>query len=395
MWRGLGKRLTVLGVAGVVAIVAAELALRALKIDPRPHPMGPRYLHVRDPMLGLRLRPGFQGRFRHAEFDVHVAINAQRFRGAELEPKRADEFRILSLGDSFAFGYGVEQGQTYADVLEAELNANTALIEGRRARVCVVNAGVSSYGMWHSRVLMESLVDELDPDLILLSFFFANDLTDPRGPALTERGGVVLSLGEAEYVDQEPALLFSMRHTDLGFLCVYSWMKWKHGLVDPEHIRAEDLEDPSRLYSAPGLEFLALERTPEIEAFWNAAAEEIRAAMRTSAERGLPIALLNTPLEYQVRAETWRRVQEQRRIDPAEYDLERPRNWLRALADESSLAFFLDPSQELGELGPAERSHYPVNMHYTARGHARVGSFLARELAGHPALEAWRRRIAR
>lgn len=52
-----------------------------------------------------------------------VAINSDGLRGREINtPKPPHTFRILAVGDSVTFGYGVREEDTYVKVLERRLN---------------------------------------------------------------------------------------------------------------------------------------------------------------------------------------------------------------------------------------------------------------------------------
>lgn len=103
-----------LGVSAVVALILAETVLRIG--FPR---FGPARGDMADPFwqpdarLGWVHRPETEGRFVAPGFDVAVRINSHGLRGPEYEagPGRP---RILLMGDSFAWGWGVEEHQTLA-----------------------------------------------------------------------------------------------------------------------------------------------------------------------------------------------------------------------------------------------------------------------------------------
>lgn len=124
-----------------------------------------------DPVLGYRLKPDLVTRFATSEFDTTVQISSQGFRDEVYGPKDG-EFRVLGLGDSFAFGHGVEQTQTYWEVIEKDLE-NSA---GKNARV--LNAGTNGYGTTNDIRLLQQTVDSFSPDVVILTVFPGNDPTD-------------------------------------------------------------------------------------------------------------------------------------------------------------------------------------------------------------------------
>lgn len=175
---GLGLSLGVLS----FSLALAEWTLeRGQPVDPyalRPTDgRAPRRHLVGDPELGMRLRPGFQGRFVHPEYGGEmVEINADGFRGgswpSEPDP---DSRRVLLLGDSSVFGMGAEERETISGQLErllSEIHPHGALR--------VLNAGVPSYGPRHEHVLLKRLGPRLRPRLCLVMFHDNNDLDDCR-----------------------------------------------------------------------------------------------------------------------------------------------------------------------------------------------------------------------
>jgi hypothetical protein len=51
----------------------------------------------------------------------HVSLNSLGYREREVGPKRADRFRIIVIGDSYAWGQGLEASQRFSNVLESLL----------------------------------------------------------------------------------------------------------------------------------------------------------------------------------------------------------------------------------------------------------------------------------
>jgi lysophospholipase L1-like esterase len=166
--RSTGRKLLLAAVAFTLTIVVVEggsrLALLALG---EASPSGVRFMlddvwqhednpfHEEDPELMWRLIPGLSNQA--------LRVNALGFRGDDVEvPKPDGTFRIVALGDSMTFGFGVFDDQTYAARLAERLSANT--------RVEVVNAGVTGYSSWQSRKYYETVVRRLDPDLVVAMF---------------------------------------------------------------------------------------------------------------------------------------------------------------------------------------------------------------------------------
>lgn len=120
-----------------------------------------------DPRYLWRLEPGR----RLDSGDGHSQTNAVGLRTRLLptDVKAADERRIVITGDSSVYGWGVVDGKTYADQLEAELNRG---IVG--ARVSVVNLGVPGYSTEQTLLLLDDLGWSYAPDLLLVHNIFSD-----------------------------------------------------------------------------------------------------------------------------------------------------------------------------------------------------------------------------
>ncbi len=111
---------------------------------------------------------------------THLArINALGLRGPEIEARVEGELRVVALGDSTTFGVGVAD----ADTLPARLEL---ALEERLARpVTVVNTGHAAYSTNQEVALLHELGPRLDPDVVILFWFF-NDLVEEAIPARAE-----------------------------------------------------------------------------------------------------------------------------------------------------------------------------------------------------------------
>jgi lysophospholipase L1-like esterase len=102
-----------------------------------------------------------------------VTINSEGFRGPMVsKTKAAGTFRVVVLGDSVTFGYGVSESDTYPRQLERRLRAlehKPAAFAGR-PHVEVVNAGVIGYSSWQGRVLYDERIRDYSPDLVVVQF---------------------------------------------------------------------------------------------------------------------------------------------------------------------------------------------------------------------------------
>jgi lysophospholipase L1-like esterase len=144
-------------------------------------------LYVATPGGGTGLAPGYRGTLQLTDADpvTQVAINNLGMRGADVGPKRAGERRLLCVGDSLVFGYGVEAEHTFAARLEWQLRS-------RGMDVTIGNGGVSGFGSFDAALRIADLRPVFAPDAVLFCCFLGNDAVDNRGSDFEVVDGVRL-----------------------------------------------------------------------------------------------------------------------------------------------------------------------------------------------------------
>ena len=94
--------------------------------------------------------------------------NSDGFRGKEIPPKQASVTRIVTIGDSSTFGWGVEPEHMFQHILEAKLN------EQLPGRYEIINPGISGQTSRHGLGSLRHFALPLEPDLLVISYG-AND----------------------------------------------------------------------------------------------------------------------------------------------------------------------------------------------------------------------------
>lgn len=98
----------------------------------------------------------------------HVHLNAAGFRGREFDPvKPQGVYRVAVVGDSFTYGNGIREEDRYSDVLQTRLPSHFE----------VLNFGVAGANTPEHRQLVERLLNDVQPDFILLQWY-VNDVED-------------------------------------------------------------------------------------------------------------------------------------------------------------------------------------------------------------------------
>jgi hypothetical protein len=139
----------------LITFVLAEVSLRAYNyIQPSPIFFSKSYNRFRPPPFS-------------SDYD-DFKLNSKGFKDVEFRVQKSEgDFRILGIGDSFAFGV-VPYSYNYLTLLEDGLK-----LHGRKVEL--INMGIPGTGPidYLSLLINEGL--ELGPDMVLVSFFTGND----------------------------------------------------------------------------------------------------------------------------------------------------------------------------------------------------------------------------
>jgi hypothetical protein len=131
--------------------------------EPRFEVTGHRYLF--DSYLGWRNIPNWKATTRGES----LTINSKGLRDQEYTYERtAGAKRVLVLGDSFTWGYGVSDEEIYTEVLERKLAE-----QGRNWEI--INTGVSGYGTDQEYLFFKTEGLKYQPDLVILALYLYND----------------------------------------------------------------------------------------------------------------------------------------------------------------------------------------------------------------------------
>ena len=145
----------------IVMFLLAEALARVGKTveqDVAQEKVGDPEWFVYSPTLGWERRPGYRGVFGFAErnFDGagYFAVDSKEI--ADTTKKK-----IIFIGESNTFGYGVPTQSSFVEV-----------VEGLLKDVNTINLSVSGYTSYQGRVSLEKYLPLLKPDLVVASFNF-------------------------------------------------------------------------------------------------------------------------------------------------------------------------------------------------------------------------------
>ncbi len=147
------------------ALVVAEVAWRTWRTPGYGPTTNPYYVQ-HDDRLGWRYRPDSEVRHATEDFDVPIRINARGQRDALVPFERTPgRDRIVLLGDSLTFGWGVREEESFASGLESRLDCE------------VVNLAVSGYGTDQELLWLKAEGLRYRPDVVIVTVC-ANDIEE-------------------------------------------------------------------------------------------------------------------------------------------------------------------------------------------------------------------------
>lgn len=180
--RVIGQALGVLVATLLMTLVLLEIGLRlfAPQFSPEMRAETTKGLFTEDPATTYRTLPGLKTQFRLAESVTTLNINSRGLREErEIGPPQPGLARVLCVGDSFTFGYGVEGSQAYPYLLNGttERDASSDVVEQGKA-IESINGGVLGYGTDNEAAWLKEYGWQLQPDIVLVGFYVGNDVRD-------------------------------------------------------------------------------------------------------------------------------------------------------------------------------------------------------------------------
>jgi lysophospholipase L1-like esterase len=170
------QNLALLAAAGLVCLIGAELffrlwpgflneeaALRLLWREVTEDARNQAWT-VPDPHYGFLYRPNRTGQIHRQELEFSFTTDEKGFRNPSPWPEQAD---IVVVGDSMAFGYGVDDDQAWVRLVDKALPDTS-----------VINLGLIGSGPEQYLRVLEGFGLDLEPELVLFTLFPGNDLSD-------------------------------------------------------------------------------------------------------------------------------------------------------------------------------------------------------------------------
>ena len=358
------------------------------------------YLYAERRNSGLIWAPDSTVEHATTEFHYFTHVNNLGFRGPDFSrrPKSGTE-RIAIIGDSFTYGWGLEQDQTWPAILEQCLRSAARRVE-------IANLGVPGAGPLSYADLAPRALAALHPDVLLVAVVQADDIAQCSDEApgaawgWRERLGARLSRllpGLSTIAGLTPSHQIHVTARDLRGI----WMKQAHdfiaGFNPGERARFDRL--PSRLRELyaqgdvnPGIVYYAFRRprylvdtvNPDVPLTRTNLAELTRclAQIRRAAEHyGARTIAISIPYRVYITAPDMEAMREFGfDVDPALIGSDKPDEMIRAAAGRAGVPFVDVTSSFRAEAKDSEL-YFPVDGHFNASGARLYATLLTPKVA--------------
>jgi hypothetical protein len=343
-------------------------------------------------VLGWDKTPGAAQTVRRPEFDITLQFNSKGLRGPERDyAKPPGTRRVLILGDSFAEGYYVEEGQTVRAVLEDLLDREGC------GRWEVINGGTIAYSTDQEYLFYKTEGHRYGAEAVMVLFYY-NDLyynaseVGPGGEpkpyfevdegALVARNSPVPAPAKGLLNRQEP-----------GVPAPKPW----HGSIALRLLSNRTVDASPRLHRllarlglvepvspAPPKEYWPFSRdhAREVNDMWERT-HHILAALKADVEgHGARLAVLYVPVRFEVNDRVWELSRQRYRMG-RRWDRDVVFERLRAVCDDLGIPL-VDPRDELRrQEATGAPAYYTRDVHWTAFGNAVAAHLL------EPLVRSW------
>lgn len=159
-------------------------------------------------------------RFHTDDFDVGVITNSQGLREHDEVPAaHPGVFRIVAVGDSYTFGWGVENDEAYTKVAQSVLREKYGW-----KNVEIINMGRPGAAPHDYLKFIKRYVPKLNPDVVLVGFLVGDDCPVSAPPWATDDGQVerelatYINLAEINHLQQALAHSYVCRVASAALL---------------------------------------------------------------------------------------------------------------------------------------------------------------------------------
>ena len=325
-----------------------------------------------DPELGWVPRANIEGDY--IRFPASFKTNSEGLRDREYERKKpAHVTRIVVVGDSHTWGYGVNDDEIYSEKLESMLADSE-----------VVNLGVTAYSLWQEVGYFERTGLDYDPDVMIVGFT-QNDVD--QGANL---GNIAAAnkpredANDSARVERRRSIQEVVAQNSALYKFVSDRVNTNKSLV--EFFIRLGLKAP--LAGADGidnnLKTGLIDYPPDLEQAFAAALAKLRELKGVTDREGVRLIVVAIPARQAIEPVMFRQSISRSKFEVEDFDLDKPYRKLAEFARQEGIEF-IDPVAAFRERAKKPEALYlERDVHLNAAGHDELARVLAAHLAPSP-----------
>ena len=375
------KNLGLAAISIVFALVVSELLLRMLYEPPSRTMDGFKLTksssYRADPDLGWLPRPNVQGEHnRPRSFESRFSTNSLGLRDREHPFEREPGIkRIVIVGDSFTWGYGVNDGETFAD-----------LIEKMAPDVEVINLGVTAFGLRQEIIYFQRLGIKFAPDILVVSLV-QNDIYELPSVSLdTTEEASVQPDGESSEPDSDTTSSLRRLKNYLGNKVVTyrivvdalnsspTMVNWLVRIGLKESLEGFEALDPN-------VGTALKEYPPVVESGWETTFQRLRELKSYTDANHVRLVLALVPALQSVDRQSLNRSLSYSVFQPTDFDVSKPYAIIEAFGAENDIQVINALPAFVSAHESGTTLFLSGDMHFNAAGHELFAKEIARHLS--------------
>lgn len=168
----------------------------------------------------FELKPNYYQKYISPEFQIEITTNSDGLRDIDHTINKPDNvYRIIALGDSFTFGWGVNLNDTWWKVLEDKLNSE----KSSRYKYEIINLGVFMYTYDQQFLRLKDKGLNYQPDMVIQGIYWSHLRTISTHIWKRDESGIISKISDPTiYVSENGLIKNKDKNVILAFLKKHS-----------------------------------------------------------------------------------------------------------------------------------------------------------------------------
>jgi lysophospholipase L1-like esterase len=295
--------------------------------------------------------------------DTFIRIGSHGLRNKEIDTIKTKK-RYLLLGDSFAFGMGVNESEAFPQKMGSFF--------GEKYHN-VINAGVIGQTIDDAYMYLKNEGIKLQPDFIIYNFFVGNDVTELRRHEwIKNNKDEVVQVKDTILEVNDMNMLQHIQSQEPSSYFLY-WMTQKISLIQQKYFEKPS-PDPTLTWPV----FLADNNSVQdiqINEYWWRYEEMLKKMQELSVKNNIPFIVSIIPMDVQVSHSYWKKYPGMP-FDEESFKMKRPQEYMKLLGKRYNIPV-IDPLvsfQQEEEQG--NTMYFSDDPHFTPLGHRFMASYI-------------------